>query len=100
APLCSKQRKDCLFLSLPLKRQVLVRRWLAALKRVNPPVSRNARVCSEHFVNEDYVEKMSFESSVLVACRTNRLKPEAVPSVFNFSSYKTGCTDIPTPCTS
>lgn len=42
---------------------MVLRRWLAALKRENPPVSRDARVCSEHFVNEDYARRV-FESGL------------------------------------
>ncbi|XP_037621536.1 protein Wiz-like isoform X1 [Sebastes umbrosus] len=107
APGCSnefyrvkKQGKIVHFHSLPLKRQVVLRRWLDALKRENPPVWRGARVCSEHFVNEDYVEERVFDSEALVVRRTNKLKPEAAPSVFDFSSYKVGCTGGPTQSTS
>uniref|UniRef100_A0A667WSA6 THAP domain-containing protein 1 n=1 Tax=Myripristis murdjan TaxID=586833 RepID=A0A667WSA6_9TELE len=90
------QGKTVHFHALPLKRQVVLRRWLAALKRENPPVSREARVCSEHFVEEDYVEERFFESGNLVVRRSNKLKSEAAPSVFDFSSYEVGCTDRPT----
>ncbi len=65
-----------------------------------PPVSHDGRVCNEHFVNEDYVEERVFESGVLVVHRTNKLKSEAVPSVFDFSSYEVGCTERPTQSTS
>lgn len=107
APGCSNEfyrvktkNKIVHFHTLPLKRHAVLRRWLAALKRVNPPVSHNARVCSEHFLKEDYVEERVFESERLVVRQTNKLKPEAVPSVFDFSSYKVGCTDRPTQSTS
>uniref|UniRef100_A0A667WQN1 THAP domain-containing protein 1 n=1 Tax=Myripristis murdjan TaxID=586833 RepID=A0A667WQN1_9TELE len=94
--LVKNQGKTVHFHALPLKRQVVLRRWLAALKRENPPVSREARVCSEHFVEEDYVEERFFESGNLVVRRSNKLKSEAAPSVFDFSSYEVGCTDRPT----
>lgn len=48
---------------------------------------------SKNFVNKDYVEKMFFQSGVLVVYQTNKLK--APPSVFDFSSYVVGCTDQP-----
>ena len=47
----------------------------------NPPIEdRNARVCSQHFLPEDYV------TSVLLGHGPSKktLKPEAVPSVFSF----------------
>ncbi|XP_047429079.1 transcription factor E2FC isoform X2 [Mugil cephalus] len=72
------------FHKLPLKRSAVLSRWLEALRRENPPMGRGARVCSDHFLEEDYVEEKCFEAERLVVRRTNRLKPEAVPSVFNF----------------
>jgi len=47
----------------------------------NPPIEdRNTRVCSQHFLLEDYV------TSVLPGHGPSKktLKPEAVPSVFSF----------------
>ncbi|XP_068585150.1 protein Wiz isoform X2 [Cebidichthys violaceus] len=98
APGCSNEfykakneGKTVHFHSLPFKRHVVLRRWLAALRRETTPVRRDARVCSEHFVGEDYVGERAFESGVLVLRRTNKLKTEAAPSVFDFSSQKVGC---------
>ncbi|KAJ8356710.1 hypothetical protein SKAU_G00195040 [Synaphobranchus kaupii] len=46
---------------------------------------------------EDYEEGYNFDvSGRLVRKRTNRLKPEATPSVFDFTKYSTGSTDRPT----
>lgn len=84
------------FHTLPLKRRPVLLRWLAALKRKNPPMGTDSRVCSEHFLEEDYIEQKVFESDKLVVRRTNKLKPEAAPSVFNFSAYNLGSTDRPT----
>lgn len=85
------------FHHLPLTRKSVLLRWLAALKRKNPPVNSNARVCSDHFLDQDYVEEKVFnESGSLVTRRTNRLKFEAAPTIFNFSSYGIGSTDRPT----
>ncbi|XP_075946760.1 protein Wiz isoform X2 [Anarhichas minor] len=98
APGCSNEfyrakneGKTVHFHSLPFARHVVLRRWLAALRRGTTPVRRGARVCSEHFVDEDYVGERVFESGVLVVRRTNKLKTEAAPSVFDFSSQKVGC---------
>uniref|UniRef100_A0A3B4VAE6 THAP-type domain-containing protein n=1 Tax=Seriola dumerili TaxID=41447 RepID=A0A3B4VAE6_SERDU len=74
------------FHKLLLKRRAVLLRWLAALKRESPPMGTDSRVCSEHFLDEDYLEDKIFESGKLVVRRTKRLKPEVAPSVFNFTS--------------
>uniref|UniRef100_A0A3B4TT49 THAP domain-containing protein 1 n=1 Tax=Seriola dumerili TaxID=41447 RepID=A0A3B4TT49_SERDU len=84
------------FHKLPLKRRAVLLRWLAALKRESPPMGTDSRVCSEHFLDEDYLEDKIFESGKLVVRRTNRLKPEVAPSVFNFTAYNMYSTDRPT----
>uniref|UniRef100_A0A671P6D0 THAP domain-containing protein 1 n=1 Tax=Sinocyclocheilus anshuiensis TaxID=1608454 RepID=A0A671P6D0_9TELE len=84
------------FHKLTLKRRTVLLHWLAALKRKKPPMGAEARVCSEHFLAEDYIEEKTFETANLVIRRTNKLKTEAVPSVFNFSGYNTCSTDRPT----
>lgn len=75
------------FHTLPLKRRPVLLRWLSAMKRKKPPANAESRICSEHFVVEDYIEKKSLESGNLVTRRTNKLKPDAVPSVFNFTTF-------------
>ena len=84
------------FHKLPLKRRTVLLRWLVALKRESPPMGSDSKVCSKHFLEEDYTEERIFESGKLVVCRTNRLKPEAAPSVFSFTGYNVCCTDRPT----
>uniref|UniRef100_A0A672LUC4 THAP domain-containing protein 1 n=1 Tax=Sinocyclocheilus grahami TaxID=75366 RepID=A0A672LUC4_SINGR len=86
------------FHKLPLKWRTVLIHWLAALKRKKPPMGAEARVCSEHFLEEDYIQEKTFESANLVIRRTNKLKPEAAPSVFNFSGYNACSTDRPTFC--
>uniref|UniRef100_A0A672LX12 THAP-type domain-containing protein n=1 Tax=Sinocyclocheilus grahami TaxID=75366 RepID=A0A672LX12_SINGR len=80
-----------------VKAKVLIH-WLAALKRKKPPMGAEARVCSEHFLEEDYIEEKTFGSANLVIRHTNKLKPEGAPSVFNFSGYNACSTDRPTFC--
>uniref|UniRef100_A0A665VU30 THAP-type domain-containing protein n=1 Tax=Echeneis naucrates TaxID=173247 RepID=A0A665VU30_ECHNA len=65
------------FHQLPMTKPEVLRRWLAALKRKDPPVGPGRRVCSDHFIPSNYRI-------------TNRLKPDAVPSVFDFSGYSSG----------
>lgn len=103
APGCSNEYyrvkesgKSVHFHVVPVNKPNLLRRWLAALKRLNPPVGPGLRVCSDHFVESDYVEEGTFtEDGRFVRRPTNRLKPDAVPSVFNFSTYSVGDTDRP-----
>jgi len=103
APGCSNEfyrakdeGKSVRFHSLPFKRQAVLRRWLAALRREGSSVRRGARVCSEHFVNEDYVGESVVESGALVVRPTKKLKSDAAPSVFDFSSPKVVCSAPPT----
>ena len=84
------------FHKIPVKRPQLLRRWLAALKRLSPPVGEGLRVCSDHFLSSDYVLEGVFEEDGRFVQRpTNRLMPDAVPSVFDFSGYSAGETDRP-----
>ena len=51
--------------------------WLAKLRLENPPIEdKNTRVCSEHFLPEDYV------TNVLPGHGPSKktMKPQAVPS--------------------
>ena len=57
-------------------------RWLAKLCLENPPINdKNARVCSMHFLPED------FTGSVLEGFGPSKktLKPDSVPSVFCYA---------------
>ena len=88
------QRKH--FHRLPLKNRTLLKSWLQKLKRKNPPVNEYARVCSDHFLPECYETKMPFDSSgCLVSQTSNRLKKDAVPTIFNLSKYSVVMYDIP-----
>lgn len=89
------REKRVSFHKLLLKRKLVLLNWLAALKRKKPPMGAEARVCSEHFLEKDYIEKKTFESGNLVVRRSNTLKPEVAPSVFDFSGYDARSTDRP-----
>lgn len=45
--------------------KTVLQRWLVALKRKSPPMGTDSRVCSEHFLEEDYTEEI-FDSGKLV----------------------------------
>ncbi|XP_077437360.1 zinc finger MYM-type protein 1-like [Vanacampus margaritifer] len=61
------------------KNAYLHRRWLDKCGRLRVKDKR-ARVCSEHFTHEDYENLLQFEMG---HTERLRLKPDAVPSVFN-----------------
>jgi hypothetical protein len=44
-------------------------------------VTNNTYVCSDHFTSSDYISRATF-------CKRRDLKPDAVPSVFNWSKQK------------
>ncbi|KAL7399827.1 hypothetical protein ABVT39_002489 [Epinephelus coioides] len=96
-----KDREKTVHLNHFPRQPLALRCWLAAIKRKNPPVIGNATICSEHFVAEDYLEERFFdEAGVLVTRRSKRLKPDAIPSIFDFSAYNDRSTDCPTQSTS
>lgn len=81
------------FHKLPLKRSTLLRRWLAALKIKSPSINSKSRICSQHFLEGDYITEKTLESDKLVVRRTNRLKDDVVPSVFNLATSDSCTTD-------
>ena len=68
----------------------LRRAWLQAIRRDVGPnfqITSNTRVCSSHFLSDDY-RKSPFSSIDLGQSRRNLL-PEAVPSLFSWRTKKT-----------
>ncbi|XP_034084830.1 uncharacterized protein LOC117554485 [Gymnodraco acuticeps] len=100
APGCTNgfytKKEEVHFHRLPLTDEKLLKAWVISMKRSDPPLNHYARVCSEHFKNDDYVHKMRFdESGCLVQYKTSDLKPGSVPTIFDFSTYAVGNTDRP-----
>lgn len=60
------------FYRLRLIRLTVLRGWIASMKRKNPPVNKPAKVCSNHFVDDDYVEDGK------LATQTKQLKHDLV----------------------
>lgn len=60
------------------KKAALRRQWLAKCCRP-PGKDKQARVCSDHFLDEDYANLMQYRSG---HASNLLLKPDAVPSVF------------------
>ena len=94
APGCSKNENDKTvhFHRLPLSKPKLLKNWLAKMKLKNPIISKHSRICSSHFAPDCYERDLRAE---LIGKTSKRLLHEdAVPTIFDFSSYNT-VTDIP-----
>ena len=81
---------------LLVNHEATMRAWLHNLKRTNPPTHANARVCSNHFVESDYIKVGKFdEEGRFAMIPSKNLCKEAVPIVFNFETYNISATDAP-----
>jgi hypothetical protein len=81
---------------LPIGDSVRMKQWLHNLKRKNAPKFVSSRVCSDHFIEDDYLKTGSFdENGSFILTSTCKLKPDAAPTVFNFSHYNVSSTDAP-----
>ena len=78
-----------------------LKQWLHAMKRnhVDLPNLQHARVCSAHFLDDDYKSKGTFNTSdgSFEMVKTPDLREEACPSVLDFSTYDHTDFDCPTP---
>ena len=93
--------KDKKFHRLP-KQESRRKHWLQILKLACPPAAGSARVCSDHFTDDDYVKKdFVDENGARSKLKTSNLVKDAVPSVIDFSGYSHTTTDCsattPTP---
>ena len=71
----------------------MLKRWIANTKLKNPPISKHSRICSAHFELDCYERDLRAE--LLGTKPMHRLKEDAVPTIFDFSTYNTNNTDIP-----
>lgn len=58
---------------------LLLKKWLIAMRREKWIPSKSSKICSRHFTDDSY------ETSPWATQR--RLKPNAVPSIFNFPEH-------------
>lgn len=65
------------FHRVPLNNPKLLKQWKLAIRRKDWEPTKTSLICSEHFTDDDYVVKKS-------ASVRPRLKPDAVPSIFDF----------------
>ena len=64
------------------------------MKLAKPPAVASARVCSDHFVDENYQRKVAVDKDgIQQTIRTVHLVKDVVPSVFDFTGYRYGETD-------
>ena len=69
-----------LLISFPLKRGDILKKWIHAVRRKNFVPTKHSRICSEHFVETDYLHRPNIN--------VPHLKPDAVPSIFKeFPAY-------------
>ncbi|XP_045464103.1 THAP domain-containing protein 1-like [Harmonia axyridis] len=59
------------------KNPIILEKWLLSMRRENLIPSKGTRLCSEHFLPEDFVVNFGRKT----------LKHDAVPSIFNFSEH-------------
>lgn len=55
--------------------------WINAVKRENWNPTKYSKLCSDHFTSEDYLDRPISNIALL--------KPDAVPSIFNFPKHLT-----------
>lgn len=83
-----KTRGKLQFFSFPLKNPKILPLWVKAIKRDNFIPSPSSKVCGVHFTPSDYLERPG--------TYIQRLKPNAVPSIFPIqpTKNKTGKTKV------
>ena len=95
APGCSNRatKSKVSFHQLPLNNPPKLKKRLSNMKLKDPPISKNSRVCSDHFADDCYERDLKAE---LANSKTKMtLKENAIPTIFDFSSYKP---NFPTYC--
>jgi hypothetical protein len=74
------------FFTVAIKKPDLLKQWLAKLRLEDPNVTKNSRVCPEHFSSDRFEPDLKAELLGTKAVR--RLKPTAIPSIFCFTRTK------------
>ena len=87
APGCSNRGKqsDISFHRLPIKDSTTLQKWLNNIKLKNPPNLKYSRLCSKHFTEDCY--ERDLKSELLGIKKQVKLKKDAVPTLFDFTSY-------------
>ena len=86
-PGCSNREKqnDISFHRLPINDSTTLQKWLNNMKLKKRPNLKYSRLCSKHFTEDCY--ERDLKSELLGIKKQVKLKRDAVPTLFDFSSY-------------
>jgi len=56
----------------------LQKKWIVSMRRLNWSPGSSARICSDHFTTDSYDRSKPW---------LNKLKPDAIPTIFNFPAH-------------
>lgn len=68
-----------MFFRFPFKRPEILQLWVKAIRRENWKPTKSSKLCSNHFISSDFIPRQMSKMKLL--------KPDAVPSVFNFPKH-------------
>lgn len=84
---CSNSSKSAVsFFSFPLKDEKRCKEWVRRMKRKDFVPTAASRLCSDHFSPDSFTENLAVRATLGPEFKPGkcRLKPDAVPSIFNF----------------
>lgn len=67
--------------------------WISRIKRKDFNPSKTSRLCSKHFTNDQIVVDPSLAMTIGYKLKKLQLKPDAIPSIFDFESKQQECQD-------
>lgn len=67
------------------KKRTLRNRWVDRIRRKNWKPAQSSRLCSRHFEDSCFVHNPAVLRSIGWLVQRPRLKPDAVPTIFDFS---------------
>ena len=88
APGCSNEskRNNVHFHRLLLNDKGKLKKWVHNIKLKDPPINKYSRICSDLFTESCNIRDL--QADLTGSKRQFRLKEDAVPTIFDFYSYK------------